>query len=191
MNVYVITRNYYLYQGICHSLQTVSKFKFIHILPDDSSSLKFIVDATPQDILLLITDGGFKYDFQFLVCASKCQASVIYSGCFENFKFQKMFGFSLIGGTFYLNELLQALNVRNNFSRSIRYPVMTEREKKILLHTWEGVSVTDMARLMSVEPKTVYQYQRNILKKIGIRKPRDLFLLPHNFIESMLQVHAD
>lgn len=191
MNVYVITRNHYLYRGIVHSLQDTSKFTFIHLSPDMKTCREIIKNATPLDILLLVSDYGCKFDFQFLVSASKCRASVVYSGWFDNFKFQRMFGFTLIGGNFYLSDLLQALNVRNNVSRSIRYPKITLQEKKILFHLWKGVSVTEIARFLSVEPKTVYQHQRNVLNKIGIRKARDLFLLPKNFIEYMYLVHAD
>nr|EKW5935112.1 helix-turn-helix transcriptional regulator [Citrobacter farmeri] len=152
--------------------------------------MEIIKNATPLDVLLLISDYGSKFDFHFLVSASKCRGHVIYSGCFDNFKFHKMFGFTLIRGHFHPNDLLQALSSKNNISRNIHLPRITEKERQILFQTWSGTSISDIAKIMSLGPKTVYQHQRNVLDKIGIRKARDLYLLPENFVEYIYQAHV-
>jgi len=191
MNVYVVTENKYLYQGMLHSLTEFSNFTVMLIPSSDEERIEIVQNLTDDDLLILIADAGYKYDFHFLVAASMCQARVIYSGAFENFHFQHMFGFTIIGVHFLLSDLMQAMYMRNNTKRKIRLPKITLREKEILFYTSKGNSVAEMAGFLCVEPKTVYHHQRNVLKKIGVRKPRDLYLLHENFVERLYQTHSD
>lgn len=191
MNVYVVTENKYLYQGILHSLTKFSNYTVMLTPTNDAERNEVVEKLTCDDLLLLIADTGYKYDFQFLVAVSRCQARVIYSGAFEHFHFQHMFGFSIIGVHFLLSDLMQAIYLKNNIKRTFRLPKITLQEKEILFHTYKGNSVAEMAGFLYMHPKTVYRHQRSVLKKIGVRKPKDLYLLPENLVEQFYQSHSD
>ncbi|MFB0713420.1 helix-turn-helix transcriptional regulator [Buttiauxella noackiae] len=62
-------------------------------------------------------------------------------------------------------------------------PKITTREKNVLIYTLNGIDINIMSHLLKISHKTIYQHQRNALKKFGIRKPRDIINLPTNFID--------
>lgn len=182
MNIYVFTQNIYLYTGIKHTLKKYLKANIVHITFNEVNDFVNQHYFLSDDIFILSSES-VKLDFHLLLLLSKSSTKTIISRDNLNFNYNAIFQFSEIPENFCLRDLLQAIHLNPIIRKTTTMPKITTREKNVLIYTLNGIDINIMSHLLKISHKTIYQHQRNALKKFGIRKPRDIINLPTNFID--------
>lgn len=182
---FICTDNYFLYKGIVCSLSERMNFKFMWV---KETYLEIVEQLQSEDVVLLLQETHL-IDFYFLKKLCTCECKVIMTNSEKNWMLNIMFDFVMINRRFYLSDLLLALHAKNKTIFHARYPNFTRQEKKVLFYTSKGYSVSDMSIYMGISEKTLYQHQRNALKKIGMDKPRGVVALPKNLLEYLFHQH--
>lgn len=73
------------------------------------------------------------------------------------------------GGTYYSRVAVSALN------REMSQPVLSRREREVLVHVVEGYSNKETARLLNLSVRTIETHRETIRRKLGAESTLDLF----------------
>ncbi|MFJ3458544.1 helix-turn-helix transcriptional regulator [Scandinavium goeteborgense] len=184
MNIYILTQNLYLYVGIKNALKEHINAKIMHIKFDEVYYFLKQHYFLGDDVFILSSEFS-TLDFSSLLLLSKSNAKTIISRNNFRFNYREIFNFSVIPQKFYLSDLLQAIHLTPVIHISTTLPKITEREKSILFYISSGIDIHVVSEILNISHKTTYQHLKNALKKVGIRKSRDIINLPRNFITYM------
>lgn len=184
MNIYILTQNFYLYAGINNALKEHLNAKIIHITFDEVYDLLKKHFFLSDDVFILSSEFA-TLDFSSLLLLSESGAKTIISRNNFRFNYRDIFNFAEIPQNFYLSDLLQAIHLTPSIRKSTTLPKITEREKSILFYISSGIDIYVVSEMLNISHKTTYQHLQNALKKVGIRKSRDIIKLPRNFIKNM------
>lgn len=183
MNIYVITENYYLFTGVVHSLSSRMACHFIRLNPHDTNNYSIYKDSAPSDVYILAPENS-KIDFSILVALNDTKSSVIFARSNSDGNICRMFRFTNLERVFHLSDLLQCIfKLKPSDSREIHLPKITTQERSVLLLTLSGMGVSYIGARFNMTVKTVYAHQRSALKKLGVRKVRDVISFPDHFVE--------
>lgn len=187
MNIYVLTENYYLFNGVACSLSSRPEFHCIHLQPYDKRYITIVDENDPDDIFIMVPEHA-KLDFSMLMAMNETNASVIIANNYCDWNVSEMFRFSTIPRRFYLNDLLKSIHLlKSAKNKEVKFPRITATEKKVLQLTIKGTSVTFIGSRLGITVKTAYAHQRSVFKKLGIRKTRDIYMLPDKFINYLCE----
>lgn len=182
MNIYVLTENYYLFYGIECSLSSKPNYQCIHLKPNDERYIDIAKKNDPGDIFVVVPEYT-KLDFSMLMAINETNASVIIANNYCGWNVSDVFRFSSIPQRFYLSDLLKSIHLlKSAKNKEVKLPKITATEKKVLQLTIKGTSVTFIGSRLGITVKTAYAHQRSVFKKLGIRKIRDINMLPDKFI---------
>lgn len=183
MKIYVITENNFLFTGVVHSLSPRMNSQFIQLNPLDKNNYSTYEDSDIVDIYILAPEY-LRIDFDMLVALNKTRSSVIIASSETDWNVGRVFSFSKMEKKFSLSDLLQCIfTLRPSGNKQIYLPKITSSERSVLLMTLNGVSIDFIGFRLDMAIKTVYSHQKSALRKLGVRKFRDIVTLPENFIE--------
>ncbi|SUW64040.1 Bacterial regulatory proteins, luxR family [Buttiauxella agrestis] len=187
MNIYVLTENYFLFNGIECALKSRPDCHCIQLKPDDERYPSIADKNDPQDIFIVVPEYT-RLDFSMLMAINETNASVIIANNHYDWNVGGLFRFSTIPRRFYLSDLLKSIHLlKSAKNKEVRLPRITATEKKVLQLTIKGTPVTFIGSRLGMTVKTAYAHQRSVFKKLGIRKTRDIYMLPDKFIKYLCE----
>lgn len=68
---------------------------------------------------------------------------------------------------------------------------LTVREREILLTLGRGLSPTQVARLLFISEKTISSHKRSAMRKLGFRRPHELYQWIRHELDDEKRVHRD
>ncbi len=87
------------------------------------------------------------------------------------------------GGSYFSNELLRQLimqqhekRVKTNDSSSTDFSTISKREKEVLQHLCNGLTVNEIAEKLFISPKTIETHRSTLLKKSNTKNTINLVL---------------
>ncbi|TNV20475.1 hypothetical protein FH968_10760 [Buttiauxella sp. B2] len=188
MNIFILTNDFYMFNGIKHALSDRLAYNCVQVDPSSPYNAFLFFCASKEDVFVLLPDF-YKLSFDVLLGLNNSKASVIITKTESTSILGLIFQYQLIPKKFYLSDLLQAIHFKYSEAKVANIPKLTGREKDILLFTVKGISISSMSRSLDICIKTAYQHQRNALKKIGIQRACNIFQLPDNLISYLCTYH--
>lgn len=171
MNIHVLANDSFFYYGL-KSMLNVKGYDVCRSVPDTDLNLK----VKRNDIILLHSSA---YDFNTLslVVSLNNIASTIIIDSNPDVKLSVFNNINTISdGKCSVDKLLttftnQKLGVKNYDKNLIP---LTKKEEEVLFHVISGRNKKIISRLLNISLKTIYVHQSNALKKIGVRRVRDI-----------------
>lgn len=184
MNIYILTRNHYLFTGVKHLLTNHVNYSCTMLVPEDSNIDSIVNNCTDRDAFIVILDDSYIY-FSTLIKLHHCDARVIIVNNNYQWEAGGVFKFITMPYKFTLSDLLCHIHARKQIKNAVNIPMFSTNEKKVILLTQEGTTIREISSRLNIPIKTVYSSQRSALKKLGIRKSHNILKLPQDYIDQI------
>lgn len=181
MGLYVLTENNYLYAGFNHLFSQYFNQTCIHLTPKNVIPLFKLTPAKPDDIFIIASDSLF-LSFSLLLYLNKLESRVLLIKNKSNEKLVGNLACDFLDENLPLDAILSVFLNKNKRRDLFTFPVITDREKTVLLYTLNGLSVSSISERLNIAMKTVYAHKHNVLRKIGVRKVGDIIRFPNDYI---------
>ncbi|MBL5825945.1 helix-turn-helix transcriptional regulator [Serratia fonticola] len=167
MNIYLITENYFLQQGVIHALNENDQVK--PIAATDIPLLPSSSEVSGGHVFILASSDYITLSTTLLEIEKKGGRVILFP--YDELTLLKMrsFNSSIMKKIMSAEELTAVIT--EGESNSVLVPLtLSAREKTTLAYMLRGMSTSNIGNVLKIKEKTVYTHKKNALVKLGVRK---------------------